>query len=106
MSNSKNVPTLTNWGEIESRNFYNGVEVIKANKSSVLPKDGATPLFFYKNKAGVVGEWYAITDVNKIDKTMQAENKRFANDLQKKVLSGEIDAEKMKEVLSALGLSA
>jgi hypothetical protein len=106
MSNQTNVPTLSNWGEIESRNFYKGVEVVKTNRSSILPKEGATPLFRYKNKAGVIGDWYDINNVVRVDKTMQAENKRFANDLAKKVVSGQIDADKMKEVLEALGLTA
>lgn len=104
MSTSK-IPTLTNWGEVDTSVFYKGVEVVKANKTTIIPKDGAEPQFFYKNRAGIVGSWYSVKDVSKVDKTMQAENKRFANDLQKKVLSGEIDASKMQEVLQALGLS-
>lgn len=104
MANSNNIPTLSNWGEIESRNFYKGVEVAKANKTTLVPKDGTEPLFHYKNRAGVIGDWYDVKNLTVVDKTMRAENKRFANDLQKKVLSGEIDADKMKEVLAALGL--
>lgn len=104
-SSSNSIPTLDNWGEVESRNFYKGVEVVKINKTSVRPKEGTQPRFKYKNKKGVLGHWYAITDVMYVDKTMQAENKRFATDLHKKLKAGEIDMEKMQEVLDALGIA-
>ena len=77
------VPTYqNNWNEIvESRPFHKetGVEIVKANKTSVTPKAGAQPLFNYVNKAGATGGWYAVTDVNIVTK----ENRELLKELQK-----------------------
>lgn len=98
------VYTLKNWSEVTSKNYFKGVEVVKVNKTSVRPKEGATPQFYHINKNGVKGAWYAIDDVEIVDKAMIAENKRFINDLNKKIKNGDIDVDKAKEVLTALGI--
>lgn len=81
MANSK-VPTLDNWGEIDSRNFYKGVEVAKANQSTSTPKEGTSPLFHYINKKGVQGDWYNIKDLTQVAR-MSKEDKGLVRDLNK-----------------------
>lgn len=109
MSKKTVVPTKTtevkNWTkEIESKNYYNGIEIAKVNGKSVGAKDGTTPLFTYKNAKGLVGNWYSVEDTYRIDKTMQNENKRFKNDLDKSEIAGKLSKEQIDQVLAALGL--
>jgi hypothetical protein len=86
MATTKAVPAVptyqNNWGEItESKPFHKetGVEIVKANKTTVTPKAGAQPLFNYVNKAGATGSWYDVADVNIVTK----ENRELLKELQK-----------------------
>lgn len=94
-NNTPEVPTYqNNWGEmVESRPFYKGVEIAKANKSSVRPKAGARPLFHYVNKAGATGDWYDVKDVftiSKEDKDLVRELEKQRTDLFKSYRAGAI----------------
>ncbi len=83
MANSKvTIPTLSDWGEMESRIFYKGTQVSKANKSTSTPKAGTSPLFHYVNKAGVQGDWYDVKDLTQVAR-MSKEDKGLLRDLNK-----------------------
>jgi len=94
MSQTKTtIPTLNNWGEITSKNFYKGVEVRKANKSTAVPKTGTTPMFYYVNKQGATGNWYNVKDltvVSQEDKELLKSLKSQRDDLFKEYKQGNI----------------
>lgn len=78
----REIPTLTEWGQAVdsvSTNYAKGtqIEVAKANKTLV-PKDGAQPLFHYVNRYGVTGDWYAKVDLVVVDKPIRKANKNGA----------------------------
>ena len=99
MSNTtKTIPTLNNWGDIEQRTFYKGVEVRKANKSTAVPKAGAQPMFHYVNKAGATGDWYDVKDltvVSQEDKALVKELEQQRKELVKEFMAHNITAEQL-----------
>ena len=75
--------TIENWGELEQKVFYNGVEVRKANQSSAVPKVGTQPLFYYTSKKGTKGDWYSVEDLTVLEQ-LSKEDKALVRELNKK----------------------
>lgn len=95
------IPTLTSWGEVEQKTFYNGKEVVKQSKK-VIPKDGAVAAFNYTNKAGNKGAWYNVEDVTIIDTLEMRERERAARELFKQFMAHELTATQYAEAIAAL----
>lgn len=87
------IPTIKNWGDFDHRTYFKGKQIVKANKSTAIPKPGKTPACYYVNRNDNKGEWYYVTDVaviTKEDKEVLKSLQAHKKDLVKSFMSNAI----------------